>query len=250
MLHRPSRSRSRTARPSRPVRAARTRRVGAAAALAGLLAVPVLVTVRPVDAAPPPGEHRIRAGETLSGLAAELGTSVEALAAANGVRDPNHIVAGRTLRVPATASTAATGGVPAFVKASRRHLGPVFDRWAQANGVSPSLLKAMCFNESGWQADVVSSTGADGVCQLMPNTEDHMEALIGRELDSSDAEDNIRLGARYLRWLLARTDGDVREAVGGYYQGLASIRRDGPLDETDAYVDTVLALQRRFRAAA
>lgn len=243
MLHRASRSRTHPARSAR-----RTRRAGAAAALAGLLAVPVLVTVRPVDAAPPPGEHRVRAGETLSGLAAELGTSVEALAAANGVRDPSHIVAGRTLRLPAATSTApAADGLPAFVKAGRRHLGPVFERWAQANGVSPSLLEAMCFNESGWQADVVSSTGADGVCQLMPDTEDHMEALIGHELDSSDAEDNIRLGARYLRWLLARTDGDARTAVGAYYQGLSAMRRHGPYDETVTYVDAVLALRERFR---
>ncbi len=130
--------------------------------------------------------------------------------------------------------------------ADRRHLGPVFDRWAEANAISPSLLKALCFNESGWQADVVSSAGADGVCQLMPDTEDHMEALIGRELDSQDAEDNIRLGARYLRWLLARTEGDVREAIGGYYQGLGAMDRHGPYDETVAYVNTVLALERRF----
>lgn len=219
------------------------RLVPVAAILAAGLLGPLLVGA-PASAAPPPGEHRVRPGETLSQLAEELGTSVEGLASANGIDDPNRIVAGRTLRVPSPSTSSSP------VPASRRWLAPVFDRWAAANGISPSLLKALCFNESGWQADVVSSTGADGVCQLMPDTEDHMESLIGRELDSRDAAQNVRLGARYLRWLLERTDGDVREAVGGYYQGLSSLRRHGPYADTTAYVDNVLALQRRFRAAA
>ncbi|CAN5403974.1 hypothetical protein BH10ACT1_BH10ACT1_27340 [soil metagenome] len=228
---------------NRPTTAHPSRASTTAVVLLATVLLATLIGARPVAAAPPPGEHRVRAGETLSQLAEELGTSVTALAEANSLSDPDHIVAGRTLEVPTVASDEAATSP---VARSRRYLDPAFDRWANANGVSPSLLKAMCFNESGWQADVVSRTGADGVCQLMPDTEDHMEALIGRELDSRDPEDNIRLGARYLRWLLARTDGDERQAVGAYYQGLASLRRNGPYGETVEYVDTVFALRRRF----
>lgn len=43
------------------------------------------------------GQHRVRPGETLSGISARVGVSVEELAAANGVADPDVIYAGQTL---------------------------------------------------------------------------------------------------------------------------------------------------------
>ena len=52
------------------------------------------------------GVHVVAPGETLSGIAARYGTTVEALARANGLRDPGLIIAGYRLRVPARASTA------------------------------------------------------------------------------------------------------------------------------------------------
>ncbi len=46
------------------------------------------------------GSHTIAAGETLGAIARRYGTTVAALARANGITDPNRIVAGRTLTVP------------------------------------------------------------------------------------------------------------------------------------------------------
>jgi rare lipoprotein A len=43
------------------------------------------------------GAYVVQQGQTLTGIAAELGTSVEALAAANGILDPNVIFSGQTL---------------------------------------------------------------------------------------------------------------------------------------------------------
>jgi rare lipoprotein A len=43
------------------------------------------------------GTYVVQSGDTLSGIAAELGTTVEDLAAANGVADPDLIYAGETL---------------------------------------------------------------------------------------------------------------------------------------------------------
>jgi LysM repeat protein len=40
----------------------------------------------------------VQAGDTLSGIAAELGTTVEDLVATNGIEDPNLLYAGETLR--------------------------------------------------------------------------------------------------------------------------------------------------------
>lgn len=44
--------------------------------------------------------HKIRPGETLSGLAARYGTTVDALRQTNGIRDANQIFAGQRLRIP------------------------------------------------------------------------------------------------------------------------------------------------------
>ncbi len=43
------------------------------------------------------GSYVVQSGDTLSGIAAELGTSVDSLMAANGLTDPNLLYAGQTL---------------------------------------------------------------------------------------------------------------------------------------------------------
>lgn len=58
------------------------------------------------------GNYTIQPGDTLSELAARFGTTVEALAAANGIADPNSIVAGAKLTIPG-ASGAGTGAAAA-----------------------------------------------------------------------------------------------------------------------------------------
>src|SRR5699024_1839205 len=44
--------------------------------------------------------YTIRPGDTLSGIAARFGTTVSAIAALNGISDPNRIYAGTTVRIP------------------------------------------------------------------------------------------------------------------------------------------------------
>ena len=53
------------------------------------------------------GSYRVRPGDTLLGVASRLGVSARQLAAANNLRDPDHIVAGRALVVPGRPITAA-----------------------------------------------------------------------------------------------------------------------------------------------
>jgi soluble lytic murein transglycosylase-like protein len=145
------------------------------------------------------------------------------------------------------AAPAVGAGLPARLQASPTRLSylPIFDHWAAANGIPADLLKAMTWLESGWQNHLVSSTGAVGIGQLMPDTVDHMEALIGVDLDPTVVDDNIRMSARFLRWLLARS-ASLEVALAGYYQGAASVARIGLLDETRTYVANVLALRGRF----
>lgn len=219
----------------------------------------------PEVAAPAPARqaggasHTVQAGETLSHVAVRYGVSASAIAAANGLSDPNYVRAGTTLTIPTgsaaadisgaapIAATSGTGNLPERLRESPDRLAyiPRFDHWAAANGIPADLLKAMTWLESGWQQGQVSSTGAVGIGQLMPDTVDHMEMLIGRDLDEYSAEDNIRMSARFLRLLLHRYP-TTSEALAAYYQGPASIERNGTYAETDRYVANVLALRSHF----
>jgi soluble lytic murein transglycosylase-like protein len=109
---------------------------------------------------------------------------------------------------------------------------------------------ATTWMESGWQNRVVSRTGAAGIGQLMPDTARFVrEILIGvPSLDVKDPEHNIRMSARYLRWLLDRSGGDQAKALAAYYQGPRSVETRGMYADTVAYVRTVQAIQQVFRA--
>ncbi len=106
---------------------------------------------------------------------------------------------------------------------------------------------ALTYVESGWQASVVSSAGAVGVGQLMPDTVDLINEVLlpGVDLDPLDPRDSVRMAARYLRYLRHRTD-SWDDAVGAYFQGLAGLRRDGRRPATDTYIAAVFANRATF----
>jgi soluble lytic murein transglycosylase-like protein len=189
-----------------------------------------------------PRTHVVAEGENLTVIARRFGTSVEALARANGL-DPHRILPeGKRLTIP--------GGAATPPRPDRAALVPVFHRWAAANGIPADLLMATTWMESGWQNHVVSSTGARGIGQLMPSTVSFVrEVLIGKpSLDPKVPEHNIRMSARYLGWLLERTDGDQGQALAAYYQGFRSVEERGLYADTVRYVRVVQALQATFRA--
>ena len=191
--------------------------------------------------------HVVTRGETLSDVARRLGVSVPDLARANGIADPDRIRAGRRLIIPGGAASGRVGPEELRRQPARRALSPRFDAAARNHGVPADLLKAVAWQESGWQNHKVSSTKALGIGQLMPDTVTFVnERLLGAQLDPRRPEQNIEMSARFLRYLLDSTGGDVPTAVASYYQGLASVRRDGTLRVTEQYVSNVLALRNRF----
>jgi N-acetylmuramoyl-L-alanine amidase len=200
--------------------------------------------------AAPGRTHEVASGENLTVIARRYGVSVQALASANRL-DPRGVLRlGASLVVPAAAGGGSSRGYPARLQASPARLAyvPVFKRWASANGIPADLLMATTWLESGWQNTVVSSVGAMGIGQLMPGTVTFVRnELIGvRSLDPAVPEDNIRMSARYLRFLLKQSGGDVRLALAYYYQGPGSVRAKGQYPSTVRYVDGVLALRRSF----
>ncbi|HSH22857.1 MAG TPA: LysM peptidoglycan-binding domain-containing protein [Acidimicrobiales bacterium] len=202
--------------------------------------------------------HIVAPGESLSVIAARYGTTVRALAEANGVADVNRIVVGQRLAMPGSGEVSTPAGpagdvdtsrFPAILRASpdRMALVPRFEHWAAVSRVPLDLFMAMTWLESGWQDDVISSAGAIGIGQLMPDTARWMSDTVLRvPLDPHKADDNIRMSAAYLRWLLDRTGGDPAAALAGYYQGLGAVQSVGVFPSTKVYVANVLAFRDRY----
>lgn len=211
------------------------------------LVVPDRTAPPAAAAAVAPATVEVARGQTLSAVARSLGVGVDELARANGIRDVNRVRAGRRLVVPA--GPAPSPRVPEALRAlpDRLALLPLFDAAARDFGVPADLFKAMAWQESGWRNDRVSSTAAVGIGQLMPATVAFVNGVLLRaQLDPGRPEDNIRMSARFLAYLLKQNAGDVPRALASYYQGLASVRSRGPLPETVRYVANVLALRQKF----
>ena len=209
----------------------------------------------------------MKAGDTLDGLARRYGVPVPALALANGIADPDYIQAGAKLNVPASGSPSPSGtkvvtqpiakvslaptskARAVQVPPSRAGLRPLFAQYARAAGVPADLAMALAWQESGWQVHKVSSTRAVGVMQLMPDTVEFVSRILLRQRQNLDAHDpvaNIRMGTRFLRYLLDRNGGEVDTALASYYQGLRSVRERGIFPETRRFVANVKALRPRF----
>jgi N-acetylmuramoyl-L-alanine amidase len=176
-------------------------------------------------------------GDTLTAIAREHGTTVASLVAANDLADPDRIRADQQLRLPTSA-----------VADDRSDVGQLIDQVARDHGWSPAFVKALAWQESGWNQRAVSSAGAVGIMQVMPETGRFVSReLVGRDLDLEDPRDNVVAGIAFLQHLWELTDGDVERTLAGYYQGLRSVRVNGMYDDTERYVANVLALRDRFR---
>jgi soluble lytic murein transglycosylase-like protein len=107
---------------------------------------------------------------------------------------------------------------------------------AQSNDIPVDLFLRLVQQESGWNAQAVSSKGALGLAQLMPQT----AAVIG--VDPADPTQNLNGGARYLRDQYD-TFGTWRLALAAYNAGPGAVERYGdipPYAETQNYVQVIL----------
>lgn len=197
-----------------------------------------------------PGTHVAKDGDTLWAIATRWGLSLDQLLEANGLSRGHVLQVGQALVIPDGATLAIdTSKLPADLANSVQRLAlmPVFDRWASEYSVPADLLKALAWFESGWNNDKRSSADAIGIGQILPITADFVsESLMGQRLDPEIPEQNIRLSARYLRYLLDHA-GSVDLAVASYYQGLTATRQHGIYESSEFYVEGILNLRERFR---
>ncbi len=119
-----------------------------------------------------------------------------------------------------------------------KSLDEIFNAAAKKYDVPVNLLKSIGKAESDFREKVVSRCGAVGIMQLMPATATYLGVK-----DSYDAEQNIMGGAKYIKELLDKYNGDTSLALAAYNAGSGNVAKYGgipPFKETQNYVKKIL----------
>ena len=211
--------------------------------------------------------YRVRAGDTLSSIAARHRTSVAAIARASHISSRALIHPGQVLKLPVRAKSSARPAVPdtfngvkyprAVAEAaarnrailarrsvpSRSETKAMIVRIARQQGVDTRLALAIAYQESGWNQRAVSPANAVGTMQVIPQAGQWASSLVGRRLDLLKTKDNITAGVVMLR-ALGRSTNSMEKTVAAYYQGLGALQKHGMYSDTKLYVRNVMALRK------
>jgi hypothetical protein len=185
---------------------------------------------------------RLAAGIQLPNLAAIVDPAAAATASAQPVPQPQAapLVSSEAGNTPCEVSSL-------FPEKVLRWCG-LITFYAKHNDLSPDLVAALVWLESGGDELAYSRSGAVGLMQVMPS--DGLAASFmcvngpcfadrPTTTELQNPEFNIAWGTRFLAGLLRR-HGDVREAL----------RRYGPMDVGFSYADKVLGLFERYKTPA
>lgn len=129
-----------------------------------------------------------------------------------------------------------------------------------------SLVMGVIHTESSFDEKAVSSAGAVGLMQIMPDTGQWISGKL--DIDDFDASMlleptvNIEMGCWYIRYLYDAFDGDINAVLAGYNAGQNRVRKwledssytDGnghlatiPIEEAKDYVEKVLYAQKNYQ---
>jgi soluble lytic murein transglycosylase len=124
--------------------------------------------------------------------------------------------------------------------------------------LEPQLVAAMVYQESKFDADAESASGAVGLMQLLPSTGQGIADRTGGDswtpADLHNPELNVRYGCWYLRHLLDKY-GSEELALAAYNAGQANVDRwreqGGEIEfpETRHYVERVQELKQTYARA-
>lgn len=216
--------------------------------------------------------HVVQSGETVTHIAQRYGTTVSAITASNKLGSNALIYVGQRLTVPGGSGGSGSSGqqlvgdtflgrtyasdvvsaantnkatLLSMSVPSRDQMRAMVRDTAVRMGVDPALALAIAQQESGFDARAVSPANAVGVMQVIPSSGQWASELVGRRLNLLDPQDNVTAGVAILRQLV-RTADNLDQAVAGYYQGLAGVKRNGMYPDTRNYVSGIRNLMRQF----
>jgi len=109
---------------------------------------------------------------------------------------------------------------------------------ASKHGINSDLLRSVMKQESAFKPCALSTAGAMGLMQIMPETADmlHLD-------DAFDPARNVDAGAKFLKMMLDRFGGDVPLALAAYNAGPGAVDKAGgvpPIAETLQYLTNIL----------
>ncbi|HEX8409148.1 MAG TPA: lytic transglycosylase domain-containing protein [Thermoanaerobaculia bacterium] len=122
--------------------------------------------------------------------------------------------------------------------------GSIIYREAKKNNVRPELVAAVVQAESRFKPTARSGAGAIGLMQLVPRTGRWMGAR-----DLTNPAQNVAAGAKYLKYLNERFDGNETKVIAAYNAGEGNVKRFGgvpPFKETRKYVTKVRTYEKEF----
>ncbi|MFI7483023.1 LysM peptidoglycan-binding domain-containing protein [Kocuria sp. M1R5S2] len=128
---------------------------------------------------------------------------------------------------------------------SREQMRQMVRDTAERMGVDPALALAHAHQESGFDHRAVSPADAVGTMQVIPDAGAWASAMVGRELDLIDPQDNVTAGVAIIG-RLARSAENTDEAIAAYYQGLHGVQKYGMYEDTKRYVKKVKAHRESF----
>jgi soluble lytic murein transglycosylase-like protein len=184
----------------------------------------------------------VKPGDSLTAIAQKHKTTLSKIAKVNKLNPAKPLLIGVKLRIPTMAKRTTTAVSATNAGTVRSSL----DRWAAHYGIDASLARALAWMESGYNNEVVSSVGAQGVMQLLPSTWDYVETVLIKHPVAHDADGNVHVGLAYLNHLLHAFNGNEHLALAAWYQGERAVRTSGTYKVSKVFVADVLALRQRM----
>lgn len=190
----------------------------------------------------------VRPGDSLYAIAARFHKDPKLIARGNHLPSSLVVIIGQRLHIHVRGPAQRhTHGFHGYWIPSRETVARMIRSTSARWGIDGRFALGISYEEAGFNQRMISSVGAIGAMQIMPATADWLSTyVVRRPLNVYRARDNVTAGVAFLAVLLRETNGDMRLAAAGYYQGLTSVQHRGMFADTKRYVANVMALRNRF----